>query len=190
MQAQLHSNEDASEDGDVAGSEERETKGADEEEEVFIGSIIRRRSLSTRQRQRGSPVKGNAVSAERHSLAKKAGEDDQVFSPFIRSPSRSLVFYEACSPSDIKASSDRPLDSRGSRRRRSSPSDRRSSDGGRSLGAALDEAAFAVPTASATLAESPEAVTHSWTGRLSLRSLLSSIGGHSEAPLLDREKRA
>ncbi|CAC9527453.1 conserved hypothetical protein [Leishmania infantum JPCM5] len=190
MQAPLHSNEEASEDGGVAGSEERETKGADEEKEVFIGSTIRRRSLSTRQRQRGSAVKGSAASAERHLLATKAGEDDQGFSPFIQSPSRSLVFYEACSPSDTEASSDSPLDSRGSRRRRSSSSDRRSSDGGRSLGAALDEAAFAAPTASATLAESPEAVTHSWTGRLSLRSLLSSIGGHSEAPLLDKKKRA
>ncbi|GET91652.1 hypothetical protein, conserved [Leishmania tarentolae] len=190
MQAQLLSNEEANEDGGVAGSEERETEGADEENEVFIGSTIRRRSLSPRRRQRGSPVKGNAASAERHSLAKKGVEDDQGLSPFIRSPSRSLVFYEACSPSDTAASNGSSLESRGSRQRRSSSSDRRwSSDGGRSLGPALDEAAFAASTTNATVAESPNAVMRSWTGRLSLRSLLSSISGHSEAPLLDKKNR-
>ncbi|CAM43130.1 conserved hypothetical protein [Leishmania braziliensis MHOM/BR/75/M2904] len=189
MQTQLHSNEE-SQDSGVTGSEERETKVADEEKEVFIGSTSRRRSPSTRRCQRGSLIKTKAISAERHSLATAFVANDEGLSPFISSPSRSLVFYEACSPSGTEASSSTPLDSGGSRRRRRSSSGRRwGADDGKSLRAALDEAASAVPTASATTAESPETVTHSWTGRMSLRSLLSSIGGHSEAPLLNIEKR-
>ncbi|KAG5470721.1 hypothetical protein LSCM1_01967 [Leishmania martiniquensis] len=188
MQAQVHSNEGASEDSSLAGSEARGAKGEDDENEVFIGSTGRRRSPSTRRPQRGSPMKANAISAERHAQAIRAGEDEGL-SPFISSPSRSLVFYEVCSPSGTEVNGGSPLDGGGTRRRRSPSGGRRCvADDRRSLRAALDEAASAAPAASATVAEPLRAVSHSWRGRLSLRSLLSSIGGHSEVPLLEIQK--
>ncbi|KAG5470304.1 hypothetical protein LSCM4_02999 [Leishmania orientalis] len=186
MQAQVLSNGEANEDGSVAESEQRGANEEDEEKEVFIGSSGRRCSPFTGRRQRASPMKAKAVPAEWHAQTIRAGEDD--LSPFISSPSRSLVFYEACSPNGTERSSGSPLDCRGARQRRSPSSGRRCSAGDRSLRAALDEAASAAPTASATVAESLEPVNHSWSGRLSLRSLLSSIGGHSEVPLLDMKK--
>ncbi|KAG5471136.1 hypothetical protein CUR178_02447 [Leishmania enriettii] len=187
MEAQVLSNEEASEDGSVAGSEQRGCKEEDEEKEVFIGSTGRRCSPFTGRLQRGSPMKAKAVPAEWHAQTIRAGEDEDL-SPFISSPSRSLVFYEACSPNGTQRSSGSPLDCRGARQRRSPSGGRRCSAGDRSLRTALDEAASAAPTASASVAESLEPVNHSWTGRLSLRSLLSSIGGHSEVPLLDMKK--
>ncbi|KAK7198419.1 hypothetical protein NESM_000801600 [Novymonas esmeraldas] len=180
---------------DRASSEEpgvaRSVGRSDDEEEVFIGSTGRRGSPPVRRRQRGSPARRSDASEERRSRTPPEPSGVAGLSPFINSPSRSLVFYDAHSPSGTDGGDTSPHDSSSGRRQRSSPTRgrRRSSvgsgssgGGGSSLRAALDDAV--------TATESPEAVTRSWSGRLSLRVILSSIGGHSEAPLLDLGGRA
>ncbi|KAG5496375.1 hypothetical protein JKF63_02677 [Porcisia hertigi] len=191
MPTQLCSAEEANEDGGLMGSAERGGRGLDEEKEVFISSPDGRRSLFTRQRQRSSSVKANTCSAERLLSTAETLEDDKGLSPFISSPSRSLAFYEVISPTGTDASSGSPPGRKGNRGRLSPSSGQYSSAGdGKGLRSALDEAGSTAPIASVNLEESPEAMTHSWTGRLSLRTLFSSIEGHLKTRPLDTEKRS
>ncbi|KPA84937.1 hypothetical protein ABB37_01382 [Leptomonas pyrrhocoris] len=144
------------------------------EEEVFIKSAAKKkRSPSKSARRQGSPRKGHSLSWLSPVAAVNEERDD--FSPFIDSPSGSPIFYGPYSPSSETAdwSGDNSEED-------SSPFDnvQRGSD----LRAALEEAATPPPLPQPS-SESPQPVTQSWTGRLSLRSLFSSLTGRDEAPL-------
>ena len=128
--------------------------------ETFIESAVKGRSPPACGCPRGSPA--TAVSRD----------EETDLSPFISSLSGSPVYYEPCSPLSAVADV-----SRNSSDGSSSPSgeQHRGSD----LRAALEEAAATPPPPAD---ESPQPIALSWTRHLSLRSLLSSISGHGEAP--------
>ncbi|KPI90145.1 hypothetical protein ABL78_0790 [Leptomonas seymouri] len=143
------------------------------EEEVFIGSAAKRHSPSKRERRLRSPKKAFPYRSLSPTVA--TNEEQVGFSPFINSPSGSPVFYEQCSSftADTELSRNDNEESR-------SPSD--NMHRGSNLRAALEEAATPPPPPQSSK-ESPQPVTQSWMGRLSLRSLLSTFSGHEEAPL-------
>jgi hypothetical protein len=164
------------ENGSLRMSEGRRIDMDKDEEEVFISSAAKKRSPSRRVRRQGSFKEYSSV-AQHCSSATVNKEESAELSPFISSPSGSPVFYEPYSPSsgDTGVSPDR---SEGSR----SPSDR--SHRGSDLRAALEEAATPPPLLQS--GGSPQPVTTSWTGRLSLRALLSSISGYERSPPLEK----